>query len=103
MPGHMGSATSHRQSPSEPDATAASSEDEEELDHGIQVDVKSPKELVFVMVSSLLTYVGVISLIDFAPVAHLVVVGLRKCKHYYKGFGFGSRNSMFYVLLPVSN
>lgn len=55
MPGHMGSATSHRQPPTEPDATAASSEDEEDQDHGIQVDVTSPKELVFVMVSILLT------------------------------------------------
>lgn len=51
MPGHMGSATSHRQSPSGPNTSAASSEDEEEQDNGIQVDVKSPKEVVFVMVS----------------------------------------------------
>lgn len=56
VPGHMGSATSHRQSPTEPNATVASSEDEEEQDHGIQVDVKSPKELVFVMVSTLDTF-----------------------------------------------
>lgn len=50
--GYMGSAASHSQSPTEPNAaTGASSEaDDEEQDHGIQVKLKPPKELVLVMV-----------------------------------------------------